>query len=54
MRRKPSHPDAEGIADNGGDENGKHQRPAAKVVIEVHRIRFASDGLERACAEQQS
>ncbi len=36
------HPDAEGIADDGGDENGKHQRPAAKVGIEVHRIRFAS------------
>jgi hypothetical protein len=42
MRRKPSHPDAKGIADDGGDENGKHQRPAAKVAIEVHRIRFAS------------
>ena len=42
MRRKPSHPDAEGIADDGGDENGKRQRPAAKVEIEVHRIRFAS------------
>src|SRR5450631_4582007 len=38
MRRKPSHPDAEGIADDGGDENGKHQRPAAKVAIEVHRM----------------
>ena len=37
MRRKPPHPDAQGIADDGGDENGEHQRPAAKVVIEVHR-----------------
>ena len=35
------HPDAEGIADDGGDENGKHQRPAAKVEIEFHRMRFA-------------
>src|SRR3981081_4124086 len=29
------------IADDGGDENGKHQRPAAKVEIEFHRMRFA-------------
>src|ERR1700730_594913 len=41
MRRKPSHPDAEGIADDGGDENGKHQRPAAKVAIEVPRMPLA-------------
>ena len=38
MRRKPAHPDAEGIEDNGGDENGEHQRPAAKVIIKFHRI----------------
>lgn len=37
MRRKPPHPDAEGIADHGADQYGKHQRPAADVVIEVHR-----------------
>jgi hypothetical protein len=38
MRRKPPHPDAEGIADDGGDENGEHQGPAAKVMIKLHRI----------------
>ena len=38
MRRKPPHPDAEGIADDGGDENGEHQRPAAKIVTKVNRI----------------
>src|ERR1035437_1855970 len=37
MHRKPTHPDAQGIADDGRDENGEHQRPAAKVAIEVHR-----------------
>jgi hypothetical protein len=31
MVRKPTHPDAEGIADDSGDENGKQQRPAAKI-----------------------
>ena len=36
-RRKPTHPDAEGIADDGEDENGEYQRPTAVVVIEVHR-----------------
>jgi hypothetical protein len=41
---EPSRPDAEGIADNGGDENGEHKCPAAKVVIEVHRTRLASNG----------
>jgi hypothetical protein len=38
MRRKPAHPDTEGIEDHGGDENGEHQRPAAKVIIKFHRI----------------
>ena len=38
MRRKPAHPDAEGIADDGGDENGEQQRPAAKVMIKIHRM----------------
>jgi hypothetical protein len=33
MVRKPPYPDAEGIADDSGDENGKHQRPAAKILI---------------------
>ena len=37
MRRKPSHPDAEGIADDGGNKNGEHRRPAAKVT-KIHRI----------------
>jgi hypothetical protein len=42
VRRKPFHPDAESIADDGGDENREHQRPAAKVVIEVHRMSTVS------------
>jgi hypothetical protein len=32
MRRKPAHPDAEGIADDGGNENRENQRPAAIVA----------------------
>jgi hypothetical protein len=42
MVRKPPHPDAEGIADDSGDENGEHQRPAAKIVIEVDRTSTAA------------
>jgi hypothetical protein len=42
MVRKPPHPDAEGIADDSGDESGKHERPAAKIVIEVHRMSTAA------------
>ena len=42
MGQKPSHPDAECIADDVGDENGEHQRPAAKVVIEMHRMSTAA------------
>ena len=43
MGRKPPHPDAEGIADDGGDEQGEHQRPAAaKIAIEVHRMSTAA------------
>jgi len=41
---EPPRPDAEGIADDGGDENGEHKRTAAKVVIEVHRTGLASNG----------
>jgi hypothetical protein len=37
MCRKPPHPNAEGIADDGGEENDELQRPAAKVV-ENHRM----------------
>ena len=39
MRRKPADPDADGIADDGGNENGENQRPAAMVAKKVHRIR---------------
>jgi hypothetical protein len=42
MGRKPSHPDAEGIADDSGDESGEHQRPEAKIAIEVHRMSTAA------------
>jgi hypothetical protein len=34
---KAPHPNAEGIADDGGDENDEHRRPAAKVV-KNHRM----------------
>jgi hypothetical protein len=37
MYRNPAHPDAEGIADDGGDESGEDQSPAAKTVIQVHQ-----------------
>jgi hypothetical protein len=37
MRRKPPHPNTEGIADDGGDENDEHRCPAAKVV-KNHRM----------------
>jgi hypothetical protein len=42
MGRKPSHPDPKGIADNGGDEYGEHQRPDAKIAIEIHRMSTAA------------
>jgi hypothetical protein len=41
MGRKPPHPDAEGIADDSGDEYGEHQRPDAKTVMEFHWISTA-------------
>jgi hypothetical protein len=39
---KPSHPDAEGIADDSGDEYGEHQCPDAKIAIEIHRMSTAA------------
>ena len=51
MRRKPAHPDAEGIADDGGNENGENQRPAAIAAKEIHRVR--SDGPKRGCTEDR-
>jgi hypothetical protein len=36
MRRKPPHPNVEGIADDGGNEDGELHSPAAKVVTKIY------------------
>jgi hypothetical protein len=42
MGRQPSHPDAEGIADDSRDEYGEDQLTDAKIAIEVHRLSTAA------------
>jgi hypothetical protein len=42
VRRKPPHLNAEGIADDGGNENGEHQSPTAKVSTKNHRVNTVS------------